>query len=155
MSLNLIGRFLRLERKNKKLFVSAFFLQAAIRLALWVVPFSKLQGFAFRWPTSDCSGPVGENRVVWAVNATSRLVPKCTCFVRALAAQVLLHRAGFESKLRIGVAKGADGELEGHAWVERGSRVVMGGSLDLFRYTLLPFQSLKESATENESAKRQ
>jgi hypothetical protein len=152
--LNLIGRFSRLEPKDKRLLFSSFFLQAGIRLALWLVPLSKVQRLAFRWPmqiaTSNCSSPVSEKRVLWAVNTTSRLVPKCTCFVRALAAQVMLHRAGFDSELRIGVAKGEGGELKGHAWVERESRVVIGDSSELSRYTLLP---LRGTTSENESTK--
>jgi hypothetical protein len=40
--------------------------------------------------------------------------------------------------------------LKGHAWVERESRVVIGDSSELSRYTLLP---LRGTTSENESTK--
>ena len=45
-------------------------------------------------------------------------VPRATCLVQALAAQVLLSWQGLDSHLRIGVALSADKEFEAHAWVE-------------------------------------
>ena len=82
--------------------------------------------------------------MVWAINMTSPLVPGCTCFVRALAAQVLLQRRGYQTDLRVGVAKEPNGRLKGHAWLEKNGEVLIGGMEDLSQYTLLPLEA-KES----------
>jgi hypothetical protein len=76
-------------------------------------------------------------RIVWAVGAAGRLVPRTTCLARALAAQALLARRGHASELRLGVAGGAGRVFEAHAWLERDGRVLIGGPVDE-RYVPLP-----------------
>jgi hypothetical protein len=66
--------------------------------------------------------------VTWAVRRVSRAVPGATCLTQALAAQVLLSRRGYASRLRIGVARAADNGLRAHAWLESDGVVVFGGS---------------------------
>ena len=117
---------------------SALWLVAA-RVAVWVVPFGNL----IRWvegmhqrqaSTSDLSWAV---RIGWAVDVASRhVLGTSTCLPRALAAAVLLKRAGLPAQVRVGVARGEDGSPEAHAWVECGGQVVIGGS-ELERYTLI------------------
>jgi hypothetical protein len=46
-----------------------------------------------------------------------------TCLPRSLVLHLMLARMGIKSELRIGVRK-ADGRLQAHAWVERGTRPV-------------------------------
>jgi hypothetical protein len=75
--------------------------------------------------------------IVWAIDALSPYVG-ATCLPRALAAQTLLLQAGYETTLRIGVAKTAGGKLEGHAWLERDGEIIIGELDDLARFTLLP-----------------
>ena len=83
------------------------------------------------------AGRASLEQIAWAVAAASRCVPVATCLVQALAAQVLLGRRGHPVELHIGVARGARGRLEAHAWVESRGRVVIGGVDDLSRYTRL------------------
>jgi hypothetical protein len=45
-----------------------------------------------------------------------------------LAAQFLLSRRGYASRLRIGVARGPNDGLRAHAWLESDGMVVLGGS---------------------------
>ena len=66
--------------------------------------------------------------------AASRYVPRATCLTQALTMQVLLERAGYDARLRIGVARGDEGQFQAHAWVESQDGIVIGGS-DLGRYT--------------------
>jgi hypothetical protein len=61
-----------------------------------------------------------------------------TCLIQALAAQTLLHRWGHSTSLRIGIAKGATGQLEAHAWVETQGKIVLGGAEVCARFTPLP-----------------
>jgi hypothetical protein len=140
-----LKRWFRLTGEDRRLLVSSVLLQASIRVGLWLMPFSKVQRLAIRWAArKECAGPGSEKRVVWAINMTSLMVPSCTCFVRALAAQVLLQRRGFETDLRVGVAKEPNGRLKGHAWLEKKGEVLIGGMQDLSQYTLLPLEG-KES----------
>ena len=134
-----VSRWMQLRREDRTMLYSSLLLQAGIRVGLWLVPFSKVQRWASRSAAPKrCAGLGTEKRVVWAINTTSRLVPRCTCFVRALAAQVLFLREGINSELRVGIAKG-DGALKGHAWLERDGRVLIGEAQDLSRYTLLNY----------------
>ena len=59
-----------------------------------------------------------------------------TCLTQALAAEVLLRRQGYPSLLHIGVLRGEEGQLEAHAWLKSGDKVVIGGG-ELERYTPL------------------
>jgi len=90
--------------------------------------------------------PVFVDKVVWAVRVASRYMPgRVKCLAQALTAQVLLERRGYQTQLRIGVAKGEGGQLEAHAWVESQGRIVIGGLKDLARYTTLPTLEAKRS----------
>lgn len=66
--------------------------------------------------------------VAWAVHRVSRAVPGATCLTQALAAQLLLSRRGYPSRLRIGVAHAPGDGLRAHAWLESDGLVVLGGS---------------------------
>jgi hypothetical protein len=128
--MRLLRSFLRLPSAKRRLLLQAVPLVAAVRVALWIVPFPMWR----RWFARACRSftPVGSRRlhrmehVAWAVQQASRVVPRSSCLTQALATQVLLARAGYPSRLRIGVARGTRGDLEAHAWVESGGRQVIG-----------------------------
>jgi hypothetical protein len=122
--------------------VSAATLLAVTRLALWLLPFRLVHRAAAarrRVPSGRCRAraTVPAERIVWAVGAASRVVPRSTCLVRALAARRLLGRHGHPSELRLGVARGADGAFEAHAWLEQDGRVLIGGPVEQ-RFAPLP-----------------
>jgi hypothetical protein len=78
-------------------------------------------------------------RVVWAMAVVSQYLPGVrTCLMQALATYVLLRRCGHTAYLRIGVARSEDGQLQAHAWVETGGRIVIGDMEDVSRYTPMP-----------------
>jgi hypothetical protein len=69
------------------------------------------------------------DQVLWAVTVASGRAPRwTTCLSQALTVQAMLARRGLSSRLHVGVVRGDHGELEGHAWVEREGRIVIGGS---------------------------
>ena len=74
------------------------------------------------------------DHVVWAVEAASRRVPRATCLTRALATKLLLGRAGVESTVHLGFARGMAGAFEGHAWLESAGRIIVGNE-EIERYT--------------------
>ena len=69
-------------------------------------------------------------QLVWAVRSASVYVPHATCLTQALAAQVLLERCGYPTRLVIGVAPDHNGEaaFQAHAWLESEGVVVIGDS---------------------------
>ena len=132
-----------LSPSERHLLFRAGLLLLAVRLGLWLLPFKRLVGF-FPAPKRHTGGlpqtdPSMANRIVWAVEAASRYVPRATCLVQALAAQVLLSGAGVPAILRLGVAKDSTGRFQAHAWVENGGEIMIGGC-DLENYT--PFRHL-------------
>ena len=130
------ARFLRLTHRDQALLAQAAGLIVAIRLCLWVVPFSLVQRLVERFtdPTSRTShGTADSRRIAWAVDAAARSVLIDNCLARALAAQVLLTRLGHDAEIRIGVARKPDGSLVAHAWVESGGEVLIGDE-ELERY---------------------
>ncbi len=87
-----------------------------------VVPVDRIN----RWITGGADRP--DNDPVedialadWVDRVLTRLPPpwKRTCLKRALVMHYLIHRAGRESELRIGVRRDDTGALVAHAWLTR------------------------------------
>lgn len=137
-----VAKFLQLPQHDRRLLLGSVFLVGLIRIGLWLIPFKSFWGLISKKTQNSIDLPCGEpaelSRVVWAVKTASRLIPKATCLVQALAAQVLLNRRGHPTRLRIGVAKSEEGQLLAHAWVENQGSVVIGDFVDLPRYSPLP-----------------
>ena len=136
-----VRKFLYLTPSDRRLLASTALLLGTIRLGLWLLPFRTLRRIVAKLaqvPTgSHCSNQSSIDRLVWGVTVASQYVPKATCLTQALAAQVLLGRHGHRTQLRVGVARGEEGQLQGHAWLESQGKVIVGGE-ELSRYTLVP-----------------
>jgi hypothetical protein len=128
-----LRKLLALTRPERRLLVRAGLLLALIRLSLGRLPFTTLSRLVVgRQPAGRAASP-GDARladdVIWAVTAISRRTPGwTTCLTQALTVQAMLARRGLASRLHVGVVRGAQGQLEGHAWVERDGRILIGGS---------------------------
>ena len=126
-----LRKVLRLPPAERRLLVTATLLLGAIRLGLWLLPYSTFQRMLARamerFAGSRKPSRFSADRIGWAVAAAGRYVPQATCLTQALAAQALLAAAGHPARLCIGVAKGGLGELQAHAWVESQDRIVVGG----------------------------
>lgn len=138
--MTLVGKFLRLPSPERLLLLRAALLLGGIRLGLSLLPFPVLRGLLSRVRVGrsrlDNVGHSSIDQPVWAVAAAGRYIPKATCLAQALALQVLLTRQGHVVRLYIGVAKGKQGRLEAHAWVESQGKVLLGGTA-CGRYTRL------------------
>jgi len=136
-----IGRYLRLPAAERALLPRLAMLVAAIRLALWTLPFAtlqrllKLRALAALFPRGLAEVPVA--RLAWAVETTSRRIPSATCLTQSLALQFLLTRAGRASALRIGVARSGARGFQAHAWVECEGRTLIDRPEDVAAYTRL------------------
>jgi hypothetical protein len=122
-------KLLRLDRDDRRLLAEAALLLVAIRLALMFVPFTRVRKSLARIsrnrPRSHAVAPA---RAAWAVLVASRHVPGTShCLTRALAGQLMLARSGIPARLRIGLARGEQGRLHGHAWLESDGKILIGG----------------------------
>jgi hypothetical protein len=107
-------------------------LLGAIGLGKRLLPFRTL-----RWLLARAAGaPAGPRRtdphstdtIVWAVQASLRVLGSNSCLTQALGAQVLLARRGYPALIHIGVTRREQGRFQAHAWVENEGRVVIGGT---------------------------
>src|SRR4051794_34726787 len=104
----------------------AWALLMAARIGLRALPFGRLRAMARRLARRSPRGTHASPEAIGAALARgSRLVPRATCLVQALAGAVLLARHGHPATLRIGVASGRPQAIA-HAWVESQGAVLVG-----------------------------
>lgn len=118
--------FLRLSGNDKKLILRTLLLMMKIRLMLWIMPFQKIQGSLA--PVKPLNNDTPVSKLIWSVRVTSHYVPGSTCLTKALTGYELLSKHGYQSLIKIGVGKSAEGEFEAHAWLEYQDEVVIGES---------------------------
>lgn len=137
-------KFLQLTWSDRLLLVTTALLLGVIRLALWLLPFHAVRRLLAIIPLTTTELQEVDQayieKVVWAVVIASPYIPGVQCLAQALATQVLLRWRGYPTQLRIGIARGKEGELSAHAWVESQGKVVIGGLANMSHYTLLPLQ---------------
>jgi|SRR5215470_17223204 len=138
--MTLLTRLLHLSREDWRLLLTAWLLQASIRLGVILLPYRKVRLLADRLAGMASHAPpalrASVDRIAWAVTGTSRFVPGTTCLTQAMTARVMLERWGHAALIRVGITRTESAELLAHAWVESDGRVVLGGT-DLGRYTPL------------------
>lgn len=142
-----LRKFLALSQRDRHLLVSAVFLLGAIRLGLWLLPFQTLNRLLQKITQLNTEVQKVNSDTVdiaWAVSVASRYIPGALCLAQALATQVLLGRRGYQTDLRIGVARGKKGQLRAHAWVESQGKIVIGG-LGNCLYTPVPIQETESA----------
>lgn len=136
-----LRKFLSLPRAERHLFLLAVVLLGATRVALRLLPFRTVHQRVERHAAPRARGPADRptpERIGWLVTAAGRLWPnRRPCLVRAFTARILAARCGYPSVLRLGVARGEEGALEAHAWLECNGAVIVGG-YELERYAALP-----------------
>src|SRR5262245_10752919 len=132
-----LRKLAKLPAAERWLLAEAALLVIVARLGLWLLPFRLLRCGLGRLPTRHVSTHFSPERIAWAVAVVSSYIPATTCLTQALAAQVLLSRRGVSARLRIGVAKAAQGQFAAHAWVEHAGQIVVGGAIS-DRYRALP-----------------
>ena len=122
-----LQRFRRLTRADADLLARAWLALSRARARLWVNRSPDLAPPHVRGtpPPPEQSARLVRS-VSLAVNRAARLVPAATCLAQAIAARELLARRGVSTDLRLGVARGDDGCVTAHAWLEHGGHVVLG-----------------------------
>jgi hypothetical protein len=142
-----MSRFFSLESKDRSLLVKALALLWAVRAGLWLLPFQSVRLMVERRAGKKSISEESAERVVWAVRAASRYIPKATCLTQSLATYLLLARNGESPRLHVGVTKEKTGHLSAHAWVVSKGSIVIGNVPDLSRYRkLLTIEQTKRVA---------
>lgn len=125
----------RRPRRDKWLLLQAYVLLGVTRLAINIMPFSRLsRRFGPRMTETPAEAPVEQlreaRRIAWAIRQASPYTPwRSNCFPQALTAKILLRRRGIPSTLYLGAAfKAGVPELEAHAWLRCGPLYVTGGN---------------------------
>lgn len=132
----------QMSMNDRLLLVETTLLLSAIRLSLWLLPFRiwrpMLEEPNAPAPTVLPKLPIG--KIAWAVNLVSSQMPGgVKCLAKALATHILMSKYGHTPKFKIGVAKGEQGKLDAHAWIENPEgKIVVGWLHDLSRYLPLP-----------------
>lgn len=143
--MRLLRKYVALDRESRRIAAQALVMVGLVRLALAVLPYRTVQAWLARSSQRpEAEGPPTTaqlrygRRVVSAVEAVAKnVLADKPCLTQALVAQWFLARAGLETTLRIGVARGERRELKAHAWLERDGRVILGGSASPYEYTPL------------------
>ena len=104
--------------------IEAWWALALARAALWLLPWHVV-GPAVNRLALPAGGPgATTERLASDVRTASRLVPRATCLVQALALHAMLARRFRTSALRLGVTRSRG--FEAHAWLECDGLVVIG-----------------------------
>lgn len=150
---SVVIRLRRLTWRQWLLLAEGFCSLGVAWIALRLVPFKRL---AAGWgeprtesaaDTHTDSGPV--DGVSWAVQTAGRRTPwRSTCLVQALSARWMLRRRGKASTIYFGLTKGEAGDLEAHAWLRCGTKVLTGAR-GRRRYTVV--SAFAEDATRDDT----
>ncbi len=131
--MNKLVTFLKADTVKRRLLLKAFFWLCLLRVGLSLNASKTMTAVKRLKSKEKQSFSVAE--LCYHVSLMSAYVPKATCLVQALAAQVLLTKHGHTADLQIGVSQ-AKG-FEAHAWLEFEGRVVLGGVTNLSDYVVL------------------
>ena len=125
-----LRKFLYLSLEDKILFFKTMVLVGVFRIGLLIVPLKLIQQFSDS-VTPKSSKPktniISSEKISWCVKTVGNYIfgPK-SCLPLALAAEVLLKENGYPAIINIGVYKGDEIKLEGHAWVESEGKIIVG-----------------------------
>lgn len=132
-------RYLRIGR----LLCKTYLLLNVIRLGLWWLDFPRLQAWvaklSHRPSGNGLPSAYGWHSVVWAINHATNYSPGgAKCLARALTAEILLKRRGYQPELRYGVFKSPTEAFQAHAWIELQGQTILGQLPNLKDYAVLP-----------------
>ncbi|QLE49069.1 lasso peptide biosynthesis B2 protein [Nostoc sp. C057] len=136
-----LSKFIKLNSQKKQLLINTFIVLTLVRLGLWLLSFKTLHQLLLRLSNAKLKYQekhhISIETIIWAVEVSSHYMLGVKCLARALTCQVFMSRHGYTSNLCIGVAKGQEGELKAHAWLENQGQVVIGDVADLPNFSQL------------------
>lgn len=128
-----LKKFVALPTSRRAISIEAVIALGVARLLVLTVPIRWIARRLERRATVPHAQPGEAGDIVrevgWAVRAAAPKTPwKSACLAQALAGKWMLGRRGLDSTIRLGVAKGADGNLQAHAWLCAGDTILTGGA---------------------------
>jgi Transglutaminase-like superfamily len=156
MALRKWRNFFALTASEQWLILQAYVLTWAVRLQLWLLPFTMTRRVTASWARTQGLARSGEDAatICRAVTRAAGYVPAATCLTQALTAWILLSRLGLPSSIRFGVMPNGRGRIVAHAWVEAppsapntAPRVLIGGDASPRRFVPLE-RSRPDDGTE-------
>ena len=133
--MSLVRAARRIGVADARLLVEAGSMLAAVRIALWLIPFRVLLRVA--WPPRNPRRLhlIPLDRIDWAICRASRVIPRASCLTRAIALHRLAGRYGYPCRLVLGVRRDAAGSFGAHAWAEHGGSILLDTAENVAGYT--------------------
>ena len=125
--MKILTNFLKQSRVDQKLLITTLLSMITIRLKLYLIPFNSIHR-SLEKSNHKTLNDIPISKLIWAVQTVSNYIPHATCLTKALTAQNLLKKNGYNGIIKIGVGKDINGEFEAHAWLEYSGKVVLGES---------------------------
>lgn len=89
-----------------------------------------------RWTSRSSRDKPDPWLVRYYVRRAANWTPGAQCLVQAIAAQMVLTRAGYQPIIRVGVNR-ENGAIGAHAWLLLDNEILLGATPDLASYTVL------------------
>ena len=115
-----------LDRDERRAAVRGLVWLLAARAALRIASYRVVSRAAARVP-QRARARLSAEECGRAIRRAGRLTRSATCLARAIAAECLLRREGWQPTLSLGVTRDAAGALRAHAWVISNGVTVAGG----------------------------
>ncbi|MGM8364877.1 lasso peptide biosynthesis B2 protein [Virgibacillus sp. W0181] len=132
MVANKMKLFLLLDWKRKLTLVEAYFCLALARI-IKLFPLSRTASLlGERSVETGLTVHQREKEQLSVISESIHMMCRYTfweseCLVRAIAAQMMIHRRNIASTLYLGTGKDETGELTAHAWLRSGPYYITGG----------------------------
>lgn len=127
-----LRKFLDLSNTQRCYLVEAGFWLVVARLAILILPFRWIapvlgRQMALSVKESGLAPIELLDHISWAVTTASRHLPwDRMCLVQAMAGKAMLKVRGLPSTLYLGLAKNGETQLQAHAWLRYGERILTG-----------------------------
>jgi hypothetical protein len=125
--------------QDQVLLIETMSLLWAVRIGLWILPFRAINSFADKHLMCTKRKNLSVERIIWAVEASSRYVANSTCLTKSIAAKRILSLHGYSADIHLGVLREGN-HLKAHAWLVMNGRILMGGPV--FNYKEIQIESL-------------
>ena len=119
-------RWRELSRAERWTLIGAVMVTVAMQGLLVVLPFRVLVRLTGGRSGRRSAEDDAIDRIAWAMRVVGRRMAWTSCLAQALAAQLLLRRAGLEATIELGAYRDDAGRMHFHAATRCGGRPVVG-----------------------------
>jgi hypothetical protein len=124
-------KFFKISGFEQILIIEAICLLVVARLMVFWIPFRWTALVLQKQQVVKYRGLESSNvvkQIIWGLQVAIRHIPwNAKCLEQAIAGNIMLARRGILSTLYLGLAKDKKDNLSAHAWLQSGSKIVVGG----------------------------